>query len=215
MHRPQFGLSLVEFTATVMLLGVAALLSAPLLYKVVNDQRTSQYVNELVAALTYARNQSVSRGQPVAVCSSSNGHKCSDTPWAAGYIVFVDGNRDGVADASAAVLRHWPAAPNVIITLQGGRYVRFSPLGMLDSARRDLTNSRSNSWFSGLLFIGAAHAETLPIDSRAERGASAMEADGHSVFLVCYREIGRWVSLSISGRISTRPAACSEPSALR
>jgi Tfp pilus assembly protein FimT len=217
MKRTNTGLSLAEFTVTVTLLGIAMLLSAPLLYRFANDQRTSRHTNELVLTLNYARAQAITRGQPVTVCSSNDGRQCTDTPWTQGYLVFVDNDSPGVVDATDQVLRHTTANyPKLVITLQGGHYVRFNPLGMLYAqAQSDVTvPSRLARWLDRLSPIASAQAETFPADrsSEQDRVPAAADAVRHGAFIVCYRDIGRKISLSLQGRITTRTASCHKDS---
>lgn len=212
MHRSTRGISFAEFTISVTLLGVVLLLTAPLLYRISKDQRASHYANELVATLTYARAQAVNRAQPVTICASQNGRECSDTPWGNGYLVFVDAGTPGVVDAGDKILRHVATNnPKVMITLEGGAFVRFNAFGNLvaqASGEAAQAPVQVASWLERLSPIGAAHAETY----RTESAASNTDATHPGAFTVCYRDIGRTISLSRLGRISTRTASCHKSS---
>lgn len=112
------GFSLVEFTVALMIVAISALFAAPMYYKLANSSRVTSVTNELVATLTYARTQSVMQAHPVSGCSSDNGSSCTDTPWAQGYIVFMDGGTLGAVDAGDRVLKQRLArSPRVTIML--------------------------------------------------------------------------------------------------
>jgi type IV fimbrial biogenesis protein FimT len=213
MRRADAGVSVAEFTVAITLLGVAILLSAPLLYRLVEDQRASKYTNALVSTLTYARAQAVIRNQPVTVCSSNDGFQCTDTPWALGYLVFVDNDSPGVVDANDSVLRRSaPSHPKVIITLHGGRYVRFHPLGMLIAQNQNgkIAPTTLTQWLERLSPIALAHAETVSAGVSQEEGSLVSPAGAiqHGAFVVCYQDVGRRISLSLQGRITTQATSC-------
>jgi Tfp pilus assembly protein FimT len=213
MHRTHSGLSLAEFVVTVTLFGIVVLLTAPLLYRFANDQRTSRYTNELVSTLNYARAQAVAHNQPVTVCASSDGHGCTDTPWAQGYLVFIDNDSSGVVDANDRVLRHAKTdSPKVVITLQGGRYVRFSPFGTLyaHAQEADAAPTRFASWLDRFSPIASAAADTFAPGQ--DSSPSTTDAVHQGAFIVCYRDLGRMVSVSLQGRITTRTTPCHKDS---
>lgn len=208
MRRHSTGVSLAEFVVSATLLGVVLLLTAPLAYRVAKDQRASHYANEMVATLNYARTQAVNRRQPITVCASRDGRQCSDTPWSEGYLVFIDNGAAGQVDAGDEVLRHTKTNnPKVMITRDGGRFVRFNPFGNLiaRSATDADLSTQVAGWLERLSPITSAHAEYTPEPDIVTTSADTARP---GAFIVCYRDRGRTISVSLQGRITTRPASC-------
>ncbi|HSW13318.1 MAG TPA: GspH/FimT family pseudopilin [Solimonas sp.] len=89
-RRPR-GFSLIELMVTVGIAAIVAMVTVPGLQSLVQNNRTATQVNALVSALMYARNEAVTRGGRVSICTSSDGYTCSDTDsWSGGWIVFSD-----------------------------------------------------------------------------------------------------------------------------
>jgi type IV fimbrial biogenesis protein FimT len=210
-QRTDTGLSLAEFTITVTLLGAVLLLTAPLLYRIAHDQRASEYTNDLVSTLTYARVQAVTRGQAVTVCASADGRQCTDTPWAQGYLVFLDEQSPGVVDTREVILKRVGGGDRkIVVTLQGGRYVRFSRLGTLSTRAlvEDSAPQGVAQWLDRLSPIATAQADTSHSDTAGPERYDGGGAVRQGTFTVCYQQIGRLVTLSLQGRVTTRPTAC-------
>jgi type IV fimbrial biogenesis protein FimT len=79
-----------------------------------NSARTSQ-VNAFVQGVYFARSEAIKRNGAVSLCPSADGSSCGGAgiPWHAGWIVFVNDDRDSPADRDDAedllrVYRHWP-----------------------------------------------------------------------------------------------------------
>lgn len=209
------GLSLFEFSVALIVVSVSALYAAPMYYKIINNYHATQYTNELVLALNYARLQAATRVQSVSVCSSDDGRHCSDTPWTLGYIVFVDAGVPGVVDPGDRVLRQRLIhRAKATITLRGNRYIRFNSMGGLlarNAGEADLIASENLfvKWFDRLSPVSAAHAEPARF-SVQERSNEEVELGAHvGVFTICARRTGRTVRLSAQGRITTHDTRCS------
>lgn len=63
------GFSLIELMVTVAVMGIIAGIAFPSLRDLVINSRVSTQTNELVAALNYARSESIKRGLEVVVCA--------------------------------------------------------------------------------------------------------------------------------------------------
>jgi type IV fimbrial biogenesis protein FimT len=77
---------LVVLTIAAMLMSIGV----PSFRYVTNSNRMSGEINNLLGDLQYARSEALKEGQNVTVCSSTDGDKCSTTPWDRGWIVFSD-----------------------------------------------------------------------------------------------------------------------------
>jgi Tfp pilus assembly protein FimT len=208
-----FGISIAEFTVALFIVTITALYAAPMYYKAVNDYRATQYTNELVATLRYARAQAVTQARAVSVCSSEDGINCTNTPWASGYIVFVDNDAPGTRESNDHLLRrHLVQKPAGTITLRGNRFVHFDPNGGLVSENSDesrgVTMFALKDWFDDISLIPAAHAAPSPAENASSDDSFDKTSAG--IFTVCVGRAGRTIRLSLQGRITTLGASCSQ-----
>lgn len=118
------GFTLVELLVA---LGVFALLvgiGVPGLSALVQNNRMTASVNDLVATLQLARSEAVKRRQPIAICHSDNAEgdaECGGNGWQDGWLVWVDDDDDRQRDADELVLRaSGGLGKNLIITAQAG-----------------------------------------------------------------------------------------------
>jgi len=66
-------------------------LTVPSMNWIVNNNRVAGMANDFVKAVTVARSESLKRGIPVSICSSTDQATCADsTDWSTGWIVFTD-----------------------------------------------------------------------------------------------------------------------------
>ena len=109
----QRGISLTELVFTSAI--VAGLLGwgVPAFRDVTRDAARAREVNQFVQAIYLARSEAIKRNGVVSLCPSRDGQRCSGaaTPWHAGWIVFVNADRDqpAVRDAGEPLLRVHPA----------------------------------------------------------------------------------------------------------
>jgi type IV fimbrial biogenesis protein FimT len=91
------GMTVVELLIIVAALAVVILLAVPGSSMLVEYYRLKSASSDLVEGLNLARGEALRRGSTVKVCPSSNGRFCrSDGDWAQGWLVYSDGNGDGV-----------------------------------------------------------------------------------------------------------------------
>ncbi len=93
-HRAQ-GITLIELTVTVAVLGILAAFAIPSFRSLMNTNRVATLTNELVAALNFARSEAIKRGIPVTVCKTANPDTTNPTcttsgGWQTGWLVFTD-----------------------------------------------------------------------------------------------------------------------------
>ncbi|MBI3897256.1 MAG: GspH/FimT family pseudopilin [Gammaproteobacteria bacterium] len=200
LYRTERGVSLAEFVVTLTLLAVCALLTAPVYYKFVDELKATNFTNSLVGVLGYARGQAVERGLAVSICSSDDGHHCTDTPWEHGYIVFVDD-----AGEPQVLKRYEPENSAIRVTLTGHRYIRFAPAGNLAiQASLDEHAVDTSPWLAKLSPVAAAYAD----DDVPPTLTKEIVADTRGTFQICAGHAGRVVQLSMIGRISTKSIRC-------
>lgn len=215
-HRNCLGFSLTEFTIALVVVGVSALLMAPLYYKTVNNYRATRYTNELVATLIYARSQAVKRGQTVSICSSDNGARCTATAGELGFIVFVDNNAGGTIANRNVILKQWSVRSSSVTisfnTFIRKRYISFGQMGNV-VAQADVTHDSAANrlgafthWINRFSPISLAHAEERADIPSVSRSANDPSVQG--TFTVCAGHIGRIVKISMLGQIKTSETRC-------
>jgi type IV fimbrial biogenesis protein FimT len=90
-------MTVVELLIIVAALAVVILLAVPGSSMLIENYRLKSASSNLVEGLNLARGEALRRGSTVRVCPSSNGRFCrSDGDWAQGWLVYTDGNGDGV-----------------------------------------------------------------------------------------------------------------------
>lgn len=131
----QKGFTLIELL-TVMAVAIVLLgVGIPGFRALVTSNQLTSTSNDLVTSLNVARQEAVTRGEPVSVCPSSDGTACSGgTDWAVGWMVFVDnGTTAGSFDGGDTQLRVHGAIDGGA-TITGDSVVRYTAWGALDQA---------------------------------------------------------------------------------
>lgn len=131
--RRESGFTLLELLTTVSLLLVLVGLGVPSLTHVVRQNRASAAINELHAALNYARQSAIVRNSYVVLCKSADGKRCKhDLPdWNNGWLIFDNLNRDSAVQVNAGepILRvHGPHSTSARIVSNRNSFT-FRPIG--------------------------------------------------------------------------------------
>jgi type IV fimbrial biogenesis protein FimT len=115
-EQPWLGMTVVELLIFVAALAVVILLAVPGSSMLVEHYRLKAASSNLVEGLNLARGEALKRGSTVRVCPSSNGRFCrSDGDWVQGWLVYTDGNGDGVVQ-DIELIRAF-AGPNVNVRI--------------------------------------------------------------------------------------------------
>ena len=87
----------------------------------------------LADALALARSEAIKHGARANLCKSSDRRQCTTAAgWEAGWLLFLDDNRNGALDRDEVVVRVKPLAPRGITARANqplANYVSFTPLG--------------------------------------------------------------------------------------
>ncbi len=173
------GFTLLELMTAIAVMAVLLSVGVPSFVQIIRNNRITAQTNELVSALNVARSESIKRGIPVSVCSSTNGTSCAGSAtWGTGWIAFTDSGAAGQVNAGDEVLQVWPAVQG---GLQLNSVVGTAPV----SVARNFVQYTSTGMPSP---IAATNFSLL------KSGAPATSA--------------RCITVSTAGRISTAQAVC-------
>jgi type IV fimbrial biogenesis protein FimT len=137
MKRTQAAFTLMELMVSLTVMAILCAYAVPSFRQYSRDSRASAAHNELVTAFNLARSETLRRGVPIGVCTSSDGTGCSGSDdWSNGWVVFTDST--GAAsdlDADDQVVQIWGGYPDDITIegLDGLEAVRYLNTGMLDA----------------------------------------------------------------------------------
>jgi type IV fimbrial biogenesis protein FimT len=97
------GTTLLELLTTLAVLAVLASVAAPSFNALQLNGRRAAVVNGFLHTLFLARSEAIKRAQIVSVCRSSDGQRCEPgADWSAGWIAFVNRDRDDPPERDAA-----------------------------------------------------------------------------------------------------------------
>jgi len=165
------GITLIELMIALAILAVTLSLAAPAFGSLMEKTHVRNARSELSVALGTARIAAVSRTAHVVVCPSRDQHACSDgIEWQAGWIVFVDENRDRERQTDETVLSVGQARPagTAIISSVGRPRAAYRPDGSATGSNLTLTFCERD---------GRVEASTLVINNAGRvRSGSASPA---------------------------------------
>lgn len=145
------GFTLLELLVTIAIAGILASIAAPSFTEAINNNRMATQINELLATFNYARSEAIKQSRDVIVCNSSNGTTCGGN-WENGWIVFVDTDNDGVADAGEIIRVHEALSESSTVNFSG--VISYASSGLEESGfARTLTlcDSRGDGFKKGIV----------------------------------------------------------------
>jgi type IV fimbrial biogenesis protein FimT len=100
------GFTLTEMIVVVSIVAILMAIGVPTYRSVTNSNRIAAEVNGLLGDMQYARAEAIKEGQPVTVCTSSDGATCANVAtWQSGWIVFSNPNANTTVDPGEAIFR--------------------------------------------------------------------------------------------------------------
>lgn len=131
--RRDCGFTLLELLTTGAVLAVVVGMAVPSFTHVVRQNRATATVNELHAALNYARQSAIVRNSYVVLCKSADGQRCDHSlpDWNGGWLIFDNLNRDTAVQVNAGepILRmHGPHGTSARIVSNRNSFT-FRPIG--------------------------------------------------------------------------------------
>jgi type IV fimbrial biogenesis protein FimT len=153
------GFTLIELMMSLAVLAVLAAAAAPAFGNLIHGTEAQASRSALTTALNTARIFAASKTAHVVVCPSADQQHCGDTTeWQHGWLIFIDGNRDGERDDGEELLSAaQPQPAGVAITSTAGRTrVAYRPDGSSVGSNVTLTVCDRR---------GADHATSLVINN--------------------------------------------------
>jgi type IV fimbrial biogenesis protein FimT len=134
---PQKGFTLLEMMVTITIAGILLAIAVPALGTFIRGSRLSGGSREFIVDFALARNEAVLRAGTVTVCTSTNMTACTNSPWTAGRIIFVDGNANGAVDGGDVIISTTRALDSALSTTSTGaaaaNVISFSPQGRVSA----------------------------------------------------------------------------------
>lgn len=145
----QRGFTLVELVVTLVVLAILTMIALPSYRDLTRRNRLSSTSNALLADISYARNEAITRGVPVSICAASaTADTCSDSAsYETGWLVYtyapgkalVGTDYSADADDGNVLLRRTNAASGLAITAASATPVTFGQQGQLRPGGTSLT----------------------------------------------------------------------------
>jgi type IV fimbrial biogenesis protein FimT len=114
------GITLIELLIAITISAILTIAAAPGMTGVIKSNRMSSAANDFLAAMQFAKNQSIAQLTPVTLCKKNlAGDNCTTAGgWEQGWIVFSDSDRNALVDSASDILLHHEAL-NASITFRG------------------------------------------------------------------------------------------------
>jgi len=127
------GFSLIELLIALAILGALLVAMLPSYRDWIASQQLANHARFLADSLDIARSEAIKHGYRVNVCKSTDLQQCATSGgWEAGWIMYVDENRDGDIDSDEPVIRREGSAPDGITVRANqpvANYVSYTALG--------------------------------------------------------------------------------------
>ncbi|WP_252176451.1 GspH/FimT family pseudopilin [Endozoicomonas sp. 4G] len=109
------GMTLPEMLVTLSVFAILIAVAVPSLKDLLADRRVAAATQTLFVSMLLARSEAIKRRSSVSICKSDNGSGCDNslTDWSTGWLVFADGNADGVVDAGDQLIRVFEETDNL------------------------------------------------------------------------------------------------------
>ncbi len=130
------GFTIIELMTSIVILSVLAFLAAPAMFDLIQRSKIDATTSDLMRSVVAARTEAVARNQSIVICSSSDAATCTSGGWSAGWLTYVDTDRDGTMDAGEEVLTLYQLMNDATLTTNTANVhsMSFNSDGTLDEA---------------------------------------------------------------------------------
>jgi len=118
------GFTLMEILTAMAVALVALCIGLPSFSQMLDRHRQLAATNEILAQLALARSWAISRGEPVALCPSTDQQQCeSRVEWSGNWIIYADpdGNRQPNRSSDILTTSVAPGSPKLRVLSSSGR----------------------------------------------------------------------------------------------
>ena len=138
------GFTLMELMVTLAVAAIVLTVGVPSFNSVIKDSRMTTQANQIVTSVKMARSAAVRYQRNATVCVSDNFDAAvpscaAGTDWSNGWIVWVDKDRDGIADANEIIAVHEPLAGFSTLNGLATNGFTYDPRGFSVGGGDDLT----------------------------------------------------------------------------
>jgi type IV fimbrial biogenesis protein FimT len=140
--KPAPGVTLIEMLIVISIIAVLSAVALPALGNLKQAGASRSARSALSVAINQARISAAMRRQQVVVCPSADQNTCDhDLRWHRGWLVFLDGNRNGEHEGNEEIIALNQAQPSGIAILgsRGRHRIRYQPDGTSDGSNLTLT----------------------------------------------------------------------------
>lgn len=107
------GFTLLEALVVLALLGILVGMAAPAMSDLRLKHQLQSQAEGFLDSLVLARTESLRRQQRISLCALASGGGCdADGQWQQGWLVFVDGNDNGLMDSGETLIEAHAALPS-------------------------------------------------------------------------------------------------------
>ena len=165
-HPRAAGWGLLELTTVLAVMAAAFLWALPMMDGWVTRWRADMLRMQMVTTFNIARNTAITRSQPLAVCASGDGRRCSDD-WSQGWLIHHDPGPGPADAAELEVLRFQPggAARGVrAVASAGRRRLRFQRDGRSSGSTLTVDICAGDTLHSQVIVnnVGRTRAQRVP-----------------------------------------------------
>lgn len=157
----QKGFSLIELVITVAIAGILMSIGLPSLSKTMQKSKLTSLHNNLLSALSLARNTAISRGTFATICKSNQSATACNTSgaWQDGWIVFPDNNNNGAVDAGETILAINSNLPEQITIKFSKNFITYGPQGYANGYSGTFTfcDDKDSSNKKGMIISNNGH----------------------------------------------------------
>lgn len=134
MKSGQRGFNLLELMVAITVTGILLSVGVPTLRDMTMRQRIVASTQDLQLDLTLARQEAVTRGTSVSVCTSADGATCSNDGWEQRRIVFADLNANGAIDVNDEAIKFSAALVDGLTATSADGFLTFNATGAVAAA---------------------------------------------------------------------------------